>query len=135
MRGQSLVELALCLPVVIVLALGAAAIVRLADARAGLDGATAAAVSVAARQASPAAADACAAARFAAVVKDYPLQRPVLTTSAGAFDRGSTYRAVATATVDLSFVPLSFLPGRLTLTSSAAAEVEPWRSRASQPCA
>ena len=135
MRGQSLVELALCLPVVVILALGAAAVVRLADARAGLDGATAAAVSTAARQTSPAAADACAAARFAAVVKDYPLQRPVLTTSAGTFGRGTTYSASASATVDLAFVPLGFLPGRVTLTSTAAAEIEPWRSRASQPCA
>lgn len=135
MRGQSLVELAVSIPVVIVLALGSAALVRLADARSGLDGAAAAAVASAVRQASATEAATCAQSRFAAVVKDYPLIAPVLVTSDGGFARGARYQAVATATVDLSFVPLAFLPGRVALTAAAAGTVEPWRSRQGQPCA
>jgi len=132
--GQSLLELAVSLPVVLALALGAAAMVRIADAKAGLDGATAAALADAARQTSPEAAAACADQRFAEVSAAYGLVSPQLTLS-GSFDRGSMYYASATAGVDLSFVPLWFLPRQVPLSAQAAAWVEPWRSRAGQPCA
>ena len=67
-RGQSLVELAVALPAVLMLALGSAALLRLVDARSGLDGATAAAVADAARPSDAAAAGICGSRRFAAVV-------------------------------------------------------------------
>ncbi len=43
-NGQALVELAICAPVVALLGVGAAAVVQIADAGAGLDAATQAAV-------------------------------------------------------------------------------------------
>jgi uncharacterized protein (UPF0333 family) len=39
-RGQALLELALCAPVVILIAVGVAAVVQVQDASAGLDAAT-----------------------------------------------------------------------------------------------
>ena len=132
-RGQSLLELAVSLPVVLALALGSAAMVRLADARAGLDGATAAAVADAARQASAPAAAACAQQRFDEVVAGYGLTSPHLVLS-GFFARGSMYHATATADLALDFVPLWFVPRTVRLTAHAESWVEPWRSRAGQPC-
>jgi hypothetical protein len=132
-RAQSLVELAVALPAVLVLALGAAALLRLADAKSGLDGATAAAVADAARQASASAAASCADQRFAAIAAEYPLTLPRLMLT-GTFARGSVYAGSAAAQVDLSFVPLWFLPRSIGIESQASALVEPWRSRAQQPC-
>ena len=132
-RGQSLVELAVALPAVLMLALGSAALLRLADAKSGLDGATAAAVADAARQSSSAAAALCGSQRFAAITAQYPLQHAQLTL-AGTFDRGSLYTGTAQATVDLSFVQLWFLPRSVQIQARAQALVEPWRSRARQPC-
>jgi Flp pilus assembly protein TadG len=132
-RGQSLVELAVALPAVVMLALGAAALLRLADAKSGLDGATAVAVADAARQGSAAAAERCGTQRFAEIAAEYPLTQPRVALS-GTFTRGSVYAASATAQVDLSFVPLWFLPRAMSIRSQASALVEPWRSRAQQPC-
>src|SRR5579862_237373 len=115
------------------LALGSAALLRLTDAKSGLDGATAAAVADAARQETASAASTCAQARFAAIAAEYPLQTAQLTLT-GTFARGSMYSASARARVDLSFVPLWFLPRSLPLTARASALVEPWRSRSQQPC-
>ena len=133
-RGQSLLELALCLPVVLALALGAAALVRLADAKSGLDGATAAAVADAARQTSASAASVCAQNRFLGIAAAYGLESPSLSLT-GDFSRASMYTATGSARVDLSFVPLWFLPGTVPIISQAQAWVEPWRSRAGQACA
>lgn len=133
-RGQALLELAVALPAVLALSLGSAAMIRLADAKSGLDGATAAAVADAARQTSPSAASACGLGRFNAIVAGYPLLSPRLQLT-GAFGRGSYYGALATASVDLSFVPLWFLPRSVPIKSSARALVEPWRSRSQQACA
>lgn len=132
-RGQALLELAVALPAVLMLALGSAALLRLADAKSGLDGATAAAVADAARQASAAEAYGCANLRFAAITSRYPLLSAHLTLS-GSFARGSLYTGSAKATVDLSFVPLWFLPRAVTIASQAGALVEPWRSRGEQLC-
>ena len=51
--GQALLELALCAPVVLLLALGGAAVVQLQDATAGLDAATTAAAEMASRAPDP----------------------------------------------------------------------------------
>lgn len=132
-RGQSLLELAVALPAVLMLALGSAALLRLADAKSGLDGATAAAVADAARQSTASNASACARQRFSAITAEYPLRQPQLVLT-GSFARGSMYVATARAAVDLSFVPLWFLPRSVPIQAMAKALVEPWRSRSQQPC-
>lgn len=132
-RGQSLVELAVALPAVLMLALGSAALLRLVDAKSGLDGATAAAVADAARQSNAADASLCGRQRFTAVVAQYPLRGAQLTLT-GSFARGSFYAGTGRATVDLAFVPLWFLPRSVALQAQAQALVEPYRSRAQQPC-
>jgi Flp pilus assembly protein TadG len=130
-RGQSLVELALTLPVVLLLALGTAAAVRVADARSGLDAATAAAAAAAARQPDVALASAAARGRFQAVAAAYPLRGPALSFDGGAFDRGGSVLVHGEADVDLTWAPFPGLPAALHLTSTATAAIEPWRSRAS----
>jgi Flp pilus assembly protein TadG len=62
--GQALVELALCAPVVVFLALGTAAVVQVEDAAAGLDAATHAAATAAARAPDPVTANAAALSAF-----------------------------------------------------------------------
>src|SRR4029077_11882614 len=71
-RAQALLELALCAPVVIFLALAAVAAVQFASARAGLDAATQAAADAAARAPDPAAANESAQSRFESIVAGYP---------------------------------------------------------------
>ena len=129
MRGQSLVELALVLPVLVLLAIGTAAAVRVADARAGLDAATAAAAAAAARQPDAAGAASAGSLRFEAVAGAYPLTRPTLSLELGGFGRGGSVLAQADASVDLSWAPFPGLPGSLPLHSAATAAIEPWRSR------
>ncbi|HEX6547239.1 MAG TPA: TadE family protein [Candidatus Dormibacteraeota bacterium] len=127
-RGQALVEVALVLPIVFALALGAVSIVRLADARAGIDAATAAAASAAARAPDPTTAVSQGGAAFAAAAAGYALGDPRLTLDLGTFSRGSTIHAYGTATVAMA-APVPGLPRGVTLTSTAAARVESWRSR------
>ena len=132
-RGQSLVELAVALPALLMLALGSAALLRLVDAKSGLDGATAAAVADAARQVTATNASLCGQQRFSAIAAQYPLRGAQLTL-AGSFARGSFYAGTGRATVDISFVPLWFLPRSVPIRVQAQALVEPYRSRARQPC-
>ena len=127
--GQALIETGLCLPVLLGLGLGAAATIRVADARAGLDAACSAAVATAARAPDPAGAVGSATARFQAVAGEYPLRAPSLRLDTGAFERGGLATCDASATVDLSFAPL---PGRLSsvrLASHAGSRIDDWRSR------
>ena len=128
-RGQALVELAVCMPVVVLLGLGAAGVVEVADASAGLRAATEAAVATAARGTSADQASAGALQRFRAVVAAYPLQHPDLVLSGSGFGRGATISATGTADVDLGWESMSFLPASVHLTAAATMEVEPWRSR------
>jgi len=86
-RGQALVELAVCAPVVLLLTLGAVASVQLIDARAGLDAATKAAAAAAARAPDPATADSSARARFESMVAGFPLSSTQLSLSVGKFGR------------------------------------------------
>ena len=128
-RGQAVLETALVVPLIITLSLGAVEIARVADARSGLDAATAAAAGTAARAPSAAAAAAAAPIAFQAAVAAYPLQAPTLVLDTGAFARGGTVRATGAARVDLGFAPVPGLPRSLVLTSTAAARIESWRSR------
>jgi len=113
-RGQALVELALCAPVILVLALGAVTAVQVLEAESGLQAATGA----------PDADSAIAAARssFASVTAGYPLRAPSLSIAVGAFARGSLLTADATATVDA-------VGAHIALRVHDAQRVEPWRSR------
>lgn len=127
-RGQALLETALCLPILLVLMLGAAAAVRAADARSGLDAAAAAGASAAARAPNAGLAPAAASAAFLAVAARYPLQSPGLVLGGG-FARGQDLTVTATATVDLSFAPLPGVAGHLPLVATAHGRVEDWRGR------
>ena len=126
-RGQSLLELAVCLPVVLALALGTAAVVRVVDGYGGLEAATQAAVNAAARQPDAGAAAAAAQAAFRSVTAAYPLRSASLSIDVGDFNRGAVITATASATIDVGWPSLA-LPAHLELRAHATAHVESWRS-------
>jgi Flp pilus assembly protein TadG len=132
-RGQALVELAVCLPVLLILAIGAAQFVRLAVARTGLDAATSAAAAAAAR--APSAAEAVSAGRsgFAAVAVGYGLDPDALNLDTGGFVRGGSVTATGQADVALGFSGIAGFKPAWRLTSIASARVEDWRSRPAGP--
>ncbi|HLQ61743.1 MAG TPA: TadE/TadG family type IV pilus assembly protein [Candidatus Acidoferrales bacterium] len=120
--GQSLLELAICLPILLLLALGTVEVVRVADVRSGLDAATAAAAAAAARASDAGAAAQAGQARFREVLAGYPAESPALSLDLGGFGRGAVLTATGSAAAP-------GLPGSLRLTAVARAVVEPWRSR------
>jgi Flp pilus assembly protein TadG len=131
-RGQALVELAVCAPVVMLLALGAVASVQVIDARAGLDAATKAAAAEAARAPDPASAAVAARQRFHSIVASYPLGSAQLSLSVGTFARGDVVLATASGTIDLAWAAM-VVPNRLTLESHCAIPIEAWRSHPLPP--
>ncbi|MGH7762113.1 MAG: hypothetical protein ACREOY_11985 [Candidatus Dormibacteraceae bacterium] len=126
-RGQALVELAVCAPVVMLLTVGAVASAEVIDARAGLDAATNAAAAAAARAPDPASAQSAARATFLSVVADYPLRSARLSIASGQFGRNDQVIAIATGAVDISWASL-VVPERWTLSSRAVVQLEPWRT-------
>ena len=128
-RGQALVELAACMPVILILGLGVVGVTEVADGGAGLNAATEAAVAAAARAPDYGAAQFAAQQRFAAVVAAYPLRAPTLALDDRGFARGSSITATATAFVDLGWEAMAVVPARVDLSASATARVEPWRTR------
>ena len=128
MRGQSLVEVALCLPVVIVLALGSVAMVRIEDAQSGLDAATLAASATAARAPDQATALNAAHARFATVLTAYPVRSATLTMSMPAFARGNVVTFSAGCYVDVGWAALPGLPRSFLLRSTVTEPLQLWRS-------
>lgn len=128
MKGQSLIELALCLPVVMILALGSVALVQIEDAQSGLDAATQAAAATAARAPDQATAVNAAQARFAAVIAAYPVTSTTLTMTVPAFARGTPITATAGGYVDLGWAAVPGLPPRLFLRSTVAEPLQSWRS-------
>ena len=131
-RGQSLVELAVCAPLVILMTLGAVASVQVIDARAGLAAATRAAAAEAARAPDPASAQSAAISRFQSMVAGYPLSSPHLNIALGRFSRTDEVVATASSAVDISWAGLVF-PRRLTLDCRATVPLESWRSRRPSP--
>ena len=125
--GQALVELALCAPVVLFLALGCVAVVQVEDAHSGLDAATHAAAAAAARAPDPVTANAAAQSRFAAVVAGYPISGTTLQISIGGFGRGAHFTATSQGFVDVSWAAL-VLPHRLGVRSQVDMTLEPWRT-------
>jgi len=128
-RGQALVELAVCMPVILLLGFGVVAVTQVTDANAGLHAATEAAVAAAARAPDYTSAQSIARQRFLDVVAAYPVKTPALTLDDSAFARGSRITATATAFVDLGWEAMAIVPGRVDLTATATARVDPWRTR------
>ena len=126
-RGQALVELAVCMPLALLLGVGGAGIVEVADAGAGLRAATEAAVTAAARAPDQAAAQMAAQSRFAAVISAYPVSAPRLRVEDGGFVRGATLTASSTGFVDLGWDAV--MPARVQLEADAVMRIEPWRTR------
>ena len=126
-RGQALVELALCAPVLVLLAVGVAAVVQVQDAAAGLDAATHAAAGVAARAPDPLTADLTAHARFETVVAGYPLRGAILRISVGTFSRSTDIVATSAAVVDVGWSGL-VVPHPVVLRSRAVMRLESWRT-------
>jgi Flp pilus assembly protein TadG len=127
-RGQALIELALCAPIVILLALGTAVGIQVASARAGLDAATQAAADVAARAPNAETAIAAGHERFTEVVAGYPMRSATLVLSVGDFSRSASVVASSSASIDIAWAAFLVLPGRLTLQSQVRLALEPWRS-------
>lgn len=130
-RGQSLVELTVCAPVVTLLALGAVALVELEVAKEGLNAATHAAAGAAARAPDVESARWVAQQRFVDVAGAYPLSAPVLRLGLTTFQRGAVLTAESTASVDVGWGGFLGIPDRVLLQSTAEAVVDPWRSRGS----
>jgi Flp pilus assembly protein TadG len=131
--GQSMIELAVCAPVVALLALGAAADAQVADARAGLDAATQAAAAAAARAPNASTARAAAQARFDVVVAAYPLTGCVLRMNLGSFGRNGLARAESSASIDLAWASLLPFQTRLVLEATAVTHLEPFRTHEPAP--
>ena len=127
-RGQALIELALCAPLVILLALGTVVSIQVASARAGLDAATRAAAEVAARAPDAETAIAAGHERFTAVVTGYPVRSAILVLSVGDFSRTASVTASSSASIDIAWAAFLVLPGRLTIRSQVRVDLEPWRS-------
>jgi Flp pilus assembly protein TadG len=128
-RGQALVELAICVPVVMLLALGGAAVVQIADAKTGLEAATQAAVAAASRAPNPASAQAAAQERFASMVASYPLRSASLMVSFGGFERSAQVNAISQGSVDVGWAFLLPIRTPVVLEARATARLESWRSR------
>jgi Flp pilus assembly protein TadG len=126
-RGQSLVELAVSAPVILLLALGAVATVQVVDAKTGLEAATQAAAAEAARAPNSAQGQAAAQVRFSSIVASYPLRSAHINIELGKFNRTDEVVAIASGSVDISWAAL-LLPSRFTLESRASVPLEAWRS-------
>jgi Flp pilus assembly protein TadG len=127
-RGQALIELALCVPLVVLLALGTVASLQVASARSGLDAATQAAAEVAARAPNQQTAIAAANVRFHGVIAGYPVRSAELVLSVGDFDNRGSVTASSSASIDIAWAAFLLLPGRLTLRSEVRLPLESWRS-------
>ena len=128
-RAQALVELAVCAPIVVLLGLGAAGAIQVAEAQAGLDAATRTAVAVAARAPDATLAQSAARSRFEAVLAAYPLREGKLSIDYGTFGRGGSIVVTGVAQVDIGWAALVFPQRRLELRAKSSAQIDPWRSR------
>ena len=126
-RGQALIELALCAPIVILLTLATVAVVQMHDAASGLEAATQAAASAASRAPDAASAIAIGEVRFASVVKLYPLRSPAVIVTVGDFSRAGEIVVEASALVDIAWA--GGVSRGTHLRSKVIVKAERWRSR------
>lgn len=127
-RAQALLELALCAPVVILLALGTVSAVQVATARAGLDAATQAAANAAVRAPDAVGATAAARERFSSVIAGYPVRSTKLVVETGGFERTGAITVSSSADIDLAWAAFDLLPSHMTLQSQVVLRLEPWRT-------
>ena len=127
-RGQALIELALCAPLVALLGLGTVASVQVASARSGLQAATQAAAEAAARAPNAPAAIAAANDSFQGVIATYALESATVTLSIVGFDARGTVTASSSASIDVAWAAFLMFPGRVVLRSQVKLSLEPWRS-------
>jgi len=126
-RGQALIELALCAPIVILLTLATVAVVQMHDAASGLEAAIQAAASAASRAPDAASAIAIGEVRFASVVKLYPLRSPSVIVTVGDFSRAGEIVVEASALVDIAWA--GGVSRGTHLRSKVIVTAERWRSR------
>ena len=131
--GQALLELGICAPVVILLALGTVAAVQVAAARSGLDAGTQEAAKAAARAPNALTAETAAQERFASIVADYPLRSATLRVSVGGFDRAGQIVVSSSGFVDIGWASFLLRPSHVTLQSQVVLRLEPWRTRRVSP--
>ena len=131
-RGQALVELALCVPFVLTLALGSVAVVQIMEAHAGLEAATVAAADAAVRAPDPITAVKVARQRFMVVVAGYPMRAATLDISVGGFARAGELVAASSALADVGWLAMG-LPERVPLHARTVLRIEPWRTRRNPP--
>ena len=124
-----MVELALCVPFVLLLGVGATAVVDLADATSGLRAATDEAVAAAAAAPDAVSALAAAQSRFASVIAGYPVRSPSLRLVDAGFARGAMLHAASTAYVDLGWAAIAVVPARVQISAAASMRIDPWRTR------
>jgi hypothetical protein len=129
-RGQALVELALVVPVVLLLALGVLGLSRVLHARMAVSGVAREAARAAALAQSPAEALALGAARGGEAAAGYGLTNGSfrLALDPGTLERGGWVRAEARYEAVLADLPLFGLE-RVRLSASHEERVERWRSR------
>lgn len=107
-RGQALVETALVLPILLILAFGVVGVGRLTEARMGVDAVAREAARSAALASDPASALSQGTARGRAVATGYGLTNGTLQLSVdvGQFERGGQVQASASYTVSFNDLPL-----------------------------
>ena len=129
-RGQALVETALVIPILLMLAFGVIGAGRLTRARMGVDAVAREAARAAAMAGDPASALSQGTARGQAAATGYGLTNGTLQLSidVGRFERGGEIQASAGYTVSFGDIPLLSW-ARVTITSVHAERLDLYRSR------
>jgi hypothetical protein len=130
-RGQGLVEAALVLPVLLLLVFAVLSVHRVAQGQLGVSAVAREAAATGALADTPAEAYLVATRRGLEVAEGYRLTNGSLRLEIAPRPRGRGGEVVATARYDLDFADLPLASGwaRLTVSSTHAAPIEPFRSR------
>lgn len=126
-RGQSLVELAVSAPVLVLLAFGSIQVIQVVEAQVGLDTATRAAAAEAASAPNSAVAQKDAEQRFDSLIAGYPIHSTELRIAAGGFNRTDSVTVTSSGRVDAVWAAGDLAAG-IVLRSSSVLPLEPWRT-------